>query len=243
MDTVIPLGMEAEHKARAIKWIMATILTPLAASFLCANCYIALWYMRMAAAGTPHTGSPPMEVVQRGVMATSSVGLWLTVGLWWWLNRKRDTFATLFDTRTKTWAREIALGLMLGAGWVLVYGWLGWPSFSEMFRFDWDKLASVPTSLSAGFCEEFLFRGFVILLLARAGMRSRAQLAWSSVAFGAAHLLWGPVGMLFTVVLGASLAAVTLWRRNVWPAVAAHTLLDLCIEPALLEKALTFQNP
>ena len=111
-----------------------------------------------------------------------------------------------------------------------------------MFVFDHAKLASLPASVSAGFCEEFLFRGFIIGLIARAGGGSQAQVLWSSLAFGLAHLMWGPVGMLFTVALGASSAIVTLWRGNVWAAVLAHTLLDLGSEPGLMDKAMTFSQ-
>ena len=242
MKTAMSLKMDPEHRPGILKWTIATIITPLAASLLCANLYVALWYARLAATGTPHNGAPPLEVVQRAVMVTSSVGLWLTVGLWWWLNRRRDSFATLFNTRANTWLKDAGLGLVLGFGWVSVYGLIGWPSFSAMFRLDWAKLASIPASVSAGFCEEFLFRGFLILLLARAGKSPGVRLLWSSLAFGLAHLLWGPVGMLFTALLGASFAAVTLWRRNIWAAVVAHTFLNLCIEPALFEKALTYQR-
>ena len=80
----------------------------------------------------------------------------------------------------------------------------------------------------------------MILLIARAGGGPKAQVLWSSLAFGLAHIMWGPIGMLFTVVLGASFAGVTLWRGNVWSAVTAHALLNLCIEPGLMEKAMTF---
>lgn len=242
METAIALKTSSNSRRSTIKWTVATILTPLAGSMLCANLYVVFWYAAKAAAGAPHNGSPPLEVIQRGVMLTSGVGLWLTVGLWWWLNRRQDSFATLFGTRTRTWMKEIGLGLGIGIGWVAIYGLIGWPPFSAMFRLDSAKLLSVPASISAGFCEEFLFRGFLVLLLARAGKSIRTQVLWSSLAFGLAHVLWGPVGMLFTLVLGASFAVVTLWRGNVWAAVVAHTFLDLCIEPGLFEKALALQR-
>jgi len=44
--------------------------------------------------------------------------------------------------------------------------------------------------------------------------------------------------MLFTVFLGPSFIVLALWRGNFWPAVAAHILLDFCIEPGLMEKAM-----
>jgi membrane protease YdiL (CAAX protease family) len=77
-------------------------------------------------------------------------------------------------------------------------------------------------------------------LIARAGSGPKSQVLWSSLAFGVAHVMWGPVGMLFTVFLAASFAVATLWRGNVWAAVTAHTLLNLCIEPGLMEKAMAF---
>ena len=232
--------MDSIPKQRAVKWVIWTIFTPLAVSLFAANFYIAIWYARMAMAGTPHEGSPPFAVVQRGVMLTAGAGLWFTVLLWWFLHRKQTSFSALFRTRTDRIWTDLGVGVIVGSLWIAVYGALGWPSFSAMFVLDQAKLASFPTSLSAGFCEEFLFRGFLMLLILRAGGQTKSQVLWSSLAFGVAHIMWGPVGMLFTVVLGASFAALTLWRGNVWAAVAAHTLLDLCIEPGLMEKAMSF---
>ncbi len=230
--------MDSITTRRAVKWAIWTTVTPLAVSLFAANFYIAAWFVRMAMAGTPHQGAPPFPVVQRGVLLTAGVGLWFTVLFWWFLQRKQASFSTLFGTHTEAIGSDFGVGLILGAIWVAIYGLIGWPSFSAMFVLDQAKLVSLPASLSAGFCEEFLFRGFLLGLIGRAGGRPTAQVAWSSVAFGLAHIMWGPIGVLFTVALGASFALVTLWRGNVWAAVIAHTLLDLCIEPGLMNKAI-----
>jgi membrane protease YdiL (CAAX protease family) len=230
---------ETIPKRKAIKWV---IFTPLSVSMLAANIPIALWYYRMAEAGTPFQGPPPASVIQQAVMLTAGVGLWFTVLLWWFLHRKKDFFAKLFGARMHTIGTDLGLGLALGGLWVALYGAIGWPPFATMFVCTPAKLASIPTSLSAGFCEEFLFRGFVPLMILRAGGTPKTQVLWSSLAFGLAHIMWGPVGMLFTVVLGASFAVITLWRGNVWAAVAAHTILNLCIEPGLMERAMTFTH-
>jgi len=232
--------MKPVSRSKAIAWLIATVLTPLSVSILCANGFIVAWYVRMAMQGTPHEGSPPLHVIQRGVMYTGGIGLWFTVALWWFIKRKETSFSELFGTRTTSLGKDALIGLVLGACWVLVYGLLGWPTFSSMFALNAAKLASIPTSLSAGFCEEFLFRGFVILLIAKAGGGRRAQVLWSSVAFGLAHLHWGPIGALFTVALGISFSLITLKRGNVWAAVTAHSVLDLCIEPGLLDKVMSF---
>jgi membrane protease YdiL (CAAX protease family) len=180
-------------------------------------------------------------VIQRGLVYTAWTGLWFTVALWWLITRKKRSFAESFGTRTTSFSRDFALGFLLGAIWVAIYGLMGWPGFESMFVFDMAKLASLPTSFSAGFCEEFLFRGFIIMMIAKAGGNKRSQIVWSSLAFGLAHLHWGPIGALFTVALGASFAAATVKRGNVWTAVVAHTLLDVCIEPALLNKVMSMR--
>ena len=232
--------MERLPKRSAVKWIILTIVTPLAVSMFAANFPIAAWYVKMEMAGTPHEGSPPPELIQRAVVATAGIGLWFTVGLWWFIKRKVYTFSTLFGTQTDSFSKDLLGGALLGAFWVTVYGLLGWPPFGEMFVLNAAKARSLFTSLSAGFCEEFLFRGFVIAAIAAAGGTKKAQLLWSSIAFGIAHIFWGPIGMLFTVALGVTFAAVTLKRGNVWAAVMAHSVLNLCVEPGLFEKAISF---
>ncbi len=234
--------METIPKARVIKWTIFTVVTPLAVGVLAAGFYITIWFMVMAMSGTPHKGPPPFSVMQRSFMLGVGVGEWFTVLLWWYLRRKEATFATLFNTRTNFFWEDFAIGLLLGGFWVIVYGAIGWPTFSDMFVINQAKLESLPASMSAGCCEEFLSRGFIILLIARAGGGRKAQILWSSLAFALTHILWGPIALFFTFVLGLSFAVVTTWRGNVWSAVIAHALLDICIEPALYVKAITFAN-
>lgn len=192
---------------------------------------------------TAHQGPPPMLVIQKGVMYMSGFGLWLAVGLWWFIKRKQDPFTVLFQTSSNSFGKDLRWGLLLGAFWVVVYGTIGWPSFNSMFVLNAAKMKSLFSSISAGFCEEFLFRGFVILIVARAGGKFKSQLIWSSLAFGLAHIFWGPVGMLFTIALGLSFAFITLKRGNVWSAVIAHSLLNICVEPGLIEKAMSVHAP
>jgi membrane protease YdiL (CAAX protease family) len=221
-------------KRKAAFWILMVVLIPLSLSLFFSNFYIAIWYAK-----TAHRGPPPMDVIRKGVLYMTGFGLWSSVALLWLLKRKQDRFSILFGTQTKSLTRDVSYGLLLGIFWVLVYGMIGWPPFSSMFVISSAKATSLFTSVSTGFCEEFLFRGFAILLIARAGGRFKSQLIWSSLAFGIAHIFWGPVGMLFTIAMGLTFGAITLKRGNVWSAVTAHTFLNICIEPALLEKVLS----
>jgi len=223
-----------KHTTRsAVVWTVATVLVPLALSWILVSAYLGPWYQR-----TGHRGSPPADVLLPALLDMVGPSLWITVGLWWLMFRAKDSFAALFATRTRSIAGDVALGVALGAAWIGIYGLVRYPPFDRMFLLDAAKLRSVPLSLSAGFCEEFLFRGFVILMIARAGGSRTAQILWSSLAFGLGHVHWGPWGMLWTTGLGLSFAGARTARGSVWPAVVAHSILNLAIEPGMLQLAM-----
>jgi|GEM_PF-5253961 len=224
---------QAISRKRAGLWVVATIVGPLFFYWFASGWYIGVWYAR-----TGHQGAPTGEVMIEAMFIGLPPALWGAVALWWWINRKKADFGTLFLTRSRTLGADIAIGIGMGALWIAVYGLMDVVSWSEMFTLDRGKLLSIPASVSAGFCEEFLYRGFLFFVLAAAGAGKGWRLAISSVAFGLAHCFWGPWGMAWTAILGLTLGLAVLWRASVWPAVIAHTLLDLCIEPALIEKAL-----
>jgi membrane protease YdiL (CAAX protease family) len=226
--------METITGKKAAKWTILTVCVILGAIVVSSGSYIFFWHLK-----TGYRGKSPVDVIQRSVQFSAVFGLWFTVGLWWLIHRKNTAFADLFATRTDSFPKDLLTGLLLAVFWVAVYGLSGWPAFSNMFVFDFAKLKSIPASLSAGFCEEFLFRGFIILLITKAGGTIRSQIIWSSLAFGMAHLFWGPIGMLSTVVLGASFGIIRILRGNVWSAVIAHSIINLCIEPGLLNKAMS----
>lgn len=225
--------MDPVSKVRAVGWTAATVLAPLVLSFFLSSFYIGYWYAR-----TGHQGQPPPDVILRSMMIAAPPALWTVTVAWWLLHRRRFSFGGLCGTRTGAIWKDVFVGVVVGGLWTTVYG-LSVVDFGEMFVLDRAKLGSFPASVSAGFCEEFLFRGFLIGLIARAGGGRKSQLTYSSLAFGLAHCFWGPWGMLWTVILGFTFGLITLWRGNVWAAVVAHTVLDLCIEPALFRKALT----
>jgi membrane protease YdiL (CAAX protease family) len=81
-------------------------------------------------------------------------------------------------------------------------------------------------SLSAGFSEELIFRGYLIWAFQPLlGLWGAAAL--SLVVFAAAHAYNGPVGALAAGIVGAFLTWVVLIFGSLWPAVAMHLLIDL----------------
>jgi membrane protease YdiL (CAAX protease family) len=81
-------------------------------------------------------------------------------------------------------------------------------------------------SLSAGFSEELIFRGYLIWAFQPLlGLWGAAAL--SLVVFAAAHAYHGAAGALAAGVVGAFLTLMVVILGSLWPAVAAHLLIDL----------------
>lgn len=92
----------------------------------------------------------------------------------------------------------------------------------------WWMLASV----SAGVCEEFLYRGFLMGYLhgrLEGGPHLGLGLAWllSSVAFGAGHLYQGADGVVKTTIVGMAIGLVAILTGNLALPIVLHCLIDL----------------
>ncbi len=91
----------------------------------------------------------------------------------------------------------------------------------------------VPMSLTAGICEEIVFRGLVPSwaehISAMFSGPAWAPLVASAVTFSAAHLYQGWRGVVLTGVLGGYLYLLTVHAGSLRPAMAVHALIDLRI--------------
>lgn len=86
-------------------------------------------------------------------------------------------------------------------------------------------------ALTAGICEEVLYRGFGLAALrwAAPGLGHPGLIAITAVAFGLAHLYQGPPGVALTGLAGAYLAWIAIASGSLLPAMLLHALLDLRI--------------
>jgi len=156
-------------------------------------------------------------------------------------------FAALPLLDVLRWGVGIALISILTLSLVIVCEERGWlPRESELVYLlipettrekIWSVLILAPT---AAFCEEFLFRGYLLLQLS--DWFHSIFWAWvlCSVAFGLAHFYQGWGGMTRAGLLGALLAYPVVRLGNLYPSMLAHWLIDAvvlaCLAPWLIRK-------
>jgi membrane protease YdiL (CAAX protease family) len=80
-------------------------------------------------------------------------------------------------------------------------------------------------SLTAGVCEEFLFRGYFIWELSP-WLSWWGAAALSALAFGLLHTYQGRNGVIGVALVGIIMTLVVATTRSLFPAIALHTLMD-----------------
>ena len=82
-------------------------------------------------------------------------------------------------------------------------------------------------AVTAGICEEFLYRGFAMGAFFRAGLPGWLVVLFSSVLFGMAHLYQGRSGFLGTSILGLIFATARIAYHSVAPVMVWHAVVDV----------------
>jgi uncharacterized protein len=83
--------------------------------------------------------------------------------------------------------------------------------------------------VTAGVCEEWLYRGFFLAVVAAlaGGLQTWLLVVVAAVAFGLAHFYQGAVGILTTGLLGGVMAALYLQTGSLLLPVLLHAAIDL----------------
>jgi membrane protease YdiL (CAAX protease family) len=90
-----------------------------------------------------------------------------------------------------------------------------------------ERMPFLALALTAGCCEEFLYRGFAITAFLRAGFPTWASVMVSSVLFGAAHLYQGRGGLIGTGLLGLIFGVFRVFTGSIIPVAAWHAAIDI----------------
>ncbi|HTQ12747.1 MAG TPA: type II CAAX endopeptidase family protein [Rhizomicrobium sp.] len=129
---------------------------------------------------------------------------------------------------------DIALGLSLGVLWIGVnaaWSWLG-PSHAKsvgaLLPVSGPEIALwLAVSLTAGFCEETVFRGYLQKQLAALTGSGTLAVVLQAAVFGAGHAYQGINAAANTALYGLVLGALALWRKSVRPSIVAHAWSDI----------------
>lgn len=144
------------------------------------------------------------------------------------------------------WTAGITGAALAATGLGLVLESLGWwpgesPLVNRLIPITrseklWALGVVAPT---AGFCEEFIYRGYLLNQIVQRSHSLPFAWALSSIAFGLCHAYQKFGGVVRATLLGGLLAAPLVFAGSIYPAMAAHFLIDVAafvwIGPHLLE--------
>jgi len=103
-------------------------------------------------------------------------------------------------------------------------------------------IAFVPVAASAGICEEFLYRGYALTIIASITGSMLAGVVFSSIAFGLGHAYQGRAGIAGTTITGLVYAAVFLATGSLYPCMFGHFVQDV-VGAAMLAQRLSPDEP
>jgi membrane protease YdiL (CAAX protease family) len=167
---------------------------------------------------------------------------WALAGLVTWRSLVRGLTMQELGLGSYNWG-AIAGGGLFGA---IFIGGLQWLNLRRIGKMEGEapellrKLANrlLPVSLleylpysalaiTAGVCEEFVYRGFAIAAFSKAGLPLWMVVITSSILFGLAHSYQGRGGIISTGIFGVLLAVGRLRFGSVLPVMMWHAGLDL----------------
>lgn len=91
-----------------------------------------------------------------------------------------------------------------------------------------ERLFWVGVAISAGICEELVFRGWLLAMLhTQAGLTGTALIVAGAVAFGLAHAYQGISGVLLTAFAGAFFCVLYIETGSLLIPILLHAFIDL----------------
>jgi membrane protease YdiL (CAAX protease family) len=131
--------------------------------------------------------------------------------------------------------RDLGIAAMFwGAFWTVAWGmdqWLGHGDEKSLDvllpRTALEIAAWIVTSASAGFCEEFVFRGYVQRQALALSQSTWVAIAVQGLVFGMMHAYQGWRAVLSISVLGMMFGGLAAWRKTLRIGMVAHAWQDV----------------
>ena len=169
---------------------------------------------------------------------------WMLVGFIWLGSRKRIRLSELIGGRWATWEDFFLDLVFAGAFWGCALFVLGGTAHlmhldqggqMEAMRKSLGFLAPGSrlelavwfcTSITAGFCEEIIFRGYLQRQFAAMGNSMLIGVLLSAAVFGASHGYEGAARMFLIMIFGLMFGLLAWWRKSLRPGMIAHAWHD-----------------
>jgi uncharacterized protein len=90
-----------------------------------------------------------------------------------------------------------------------------------------ERVTFLGLALTAGLCEEFLYRGFTIAVFVRLGLSGFLGVLLSSILFGLAHLYQGRGGLIGTMILGLLFGTLRVLTGTLIAPIFCHSAVDV----------------
>jgi uncharacterized protein len=164
---------------------------------------------------------------------------WGTVAfIWWGLSRRS---VCLSDVIGGSWARPVYLlrDLGLGIAFLLIVVGAVLPGLYYLFKVvtpeavyamlpqtPSEKILWVLLALTAGFCEEVIYRGYFQRQFSALTRSFAGGIVLQAVVFGLSHGYQGWKEMLIITAEGLCFGLLACWRRSLRPGMLAHALQD-----------------
>lgn len=172
---------------------------------------------------------------------TTLVFEWLLVLLVWWGIRMRGVrLRELIGGQWSSFSKflldvVIAIGFYVVAN--VVYGTLvhalrvdpGKQLRAILPRTSAETVFYLALAVTAGFCEELIFRGYLFRQFTAWTKSMAAGLVLQAIIFGLGHGYQGGRLMLVVTVYGLLFGGLAMWRRSLRPGMMAHGLQDAIV--------------
>jgi len=153
------------------------------------------------------------------------------------VGRPRSALRALLGARATT-LRQALIDMALAVeGWILVHAFeVAFAGLSGAHApaapsllpaTGTERLAWIAVSISAGFCEEVVYRGYLQRQLGALMRRPWLGVVLQAILFGVAHAEQGGGSAARLALYGAAFGALARWRRSLWPGILCHVAIDV----------------
>jgi uncharacterized protein len=171
---------------------------------------------------------------------------WILLAYVWFGVRKTGmSLRTLIGGRWTSFggiAKDVGIGVVLWLLWMIgmyLYALLASASGPQQHiqdivramlpRTGLDLTFWIVMSVAAGFCEEIVFRGYLLRQFHAMSNSMPVAVIGQALLFGVVHSYQGIAGVIVVSFFGLSLGCVAAWRRSLRPGLITHAIYDALI--------------